>query len=194
MRTGSPAAIVPNGSRGHRFTSLTPSTPHISSADMSGRSNSKSEASNLILVNCSNQTGAVLNISVNFSASFRAFHDGRIQFTGYGNSKLSLNAEYIILAACLTHHTSRPYSFVGQFHGAATYAPKRVPKVHRFLVHQILRDRCNCGRVMPSLRPATLDGVFIRYSGSFPRFCQHRQTRSSSALETSLSTFQIRLS
>ncbi len=66
---GSPADIVPSGSNGQRRESSNPELPHLSFFDMFGSSNFRKRASKAIPVNCSNQTGALLNISVNLDDS-----------------------------------------------------------------------------------------------------------------------------
>jgi hypothetical protein len=65
----SPSVIIPNGSKGHRRKSLSPCSPQTCFSDIFGKSNFNRKASHHIRVNSSNQTGAVLNISVNFSVS-----------------------------------------------------------------------------------------------------------------------------
>jgi hypothetical protein len=62
---GSPAVSTPSGRNGQCSASTNPAIPQVELGFISGRRNLRIQASKTVRVNCSNQAGAVLNISAN---------------------------------------------------------------------------------------------------------------------------------
>ena len=81
------------------------------------------------------------------------------------SQRSSTIAGYIFLSAASRVAPLSCVNLVGPSDGEPTYAPKRVPKVHRLLVHHITiaATAVACCRA----RPAALDGVFITSSALF---------------------------